>query len=61
MSTAQAVILIGGGLAVIIVMLVVCIWMDRINRQRVERRRKAWEEAGCVDPYPDMSACAGSG
>lgn len=61
MSAGQAVILVGGGLVIIALMMVVFIRLDRINRQRVERRRQAWEAGGCVDPYPDNSACAASG
>jgi hypothetical protein len=41
------------GLAIVAGMVGLMVWMDRVNRRRVERRREAWKAAGGVGPGPD--------
>jgi hypothetical protein len=52
MSASQAVIVVGVSLVILIVMITVMVRVNRISRQRIERRREAWKAEGNEGPYP---------
>jgi len=53
MSAGQAILLVGASLAIIAVMIMVMVRLERVQRRRIERRREAWKAAGGVDAHPD--------
>lgn len=53
MNAIQAVAVIGVSLVVIAVITALMIRMSRAERQRIERRREAWQAEGGVGPCPD--------
>jgi len=53
MSAGEAILLVGTSLAIIAVMIMVMVRLERVQRRRIERRREAWKAAGGVDAHPD--------
>ena len=52
MSASQAIMVVGVSMVILIVMITVMVRVNRISRQRIERRREAWKAEGNEGPYP---------
>ena len=52
-GVVTAILIFVVGLAIVAGVVGLMMWVDRVHRRRVERRREAWEASGGVGAEPD--------